>query len=433
MRGSSGNASTLPNSGARVTPVKISHMYPLRALIMHESHKLKYSIHPGSNKMYYDLKKFYWWPNMKAEIATYISKCLTCAKIRSGRLLTDIPNLIFLPVKETDSMEKLTRQYLKEVVSSHGVPVPIISDCDGRFTSHLWQSLQEALGSQLDMSTAYTPLTDAGTDTYPWWSFRTTTVITLALRHHRSWHYMVGNVDHLFVGLKLEIANSQVQKSELRHEKIVQIKSRIQAACDRQKSYTDREIAFWMFQILAKVRTVAYLLELLEQLSKVHSTFHVSNMKKCLSDETFVIPLDEIQIDDKLHFVEEPVEIMDRVMSMNVFSKRHVESMATPVITISSDVSEESVGSIVSRVILFGTIPIEILIVQDIPIDLPSAPELPAVSPFLCLDDSESEPADELPERYVLLILYDDVVSRWRSSSPDTTVETKRGGRGGVE
>ncbi|GJV36689.1 hypothetical protein Tco_1409166 [Tanacetum coccineum] len=95
--------------------------------------------------------------------------------------------------------------------------------------------------------------------------------------------------------------------------------------------------------------------------------------------------------------------------------------MATPVITISSDVSEESVGSIVSRVILFGTIPIEILIVQDIPIDLPSAPELPAVSPFLCLDDSESEPADELPERYVLLILYDDVVSRWRSSSPDTT------------
>nr|GEX52721.1 putative reverse transcriptase domain-containing protein [Tanacetum cinerariifolium] len=66
------------------------------------------------------------------------------------------------------------------------------------------------------------------------------------------------------------------------------------------------------FKILAKVGTVAYPLELLEQLSRVHSTFHVSNLKKCLSDETLAIPLDEIQIDEKLHFIEEPVEIMDR-------------------------------------------------------------------------------------------------------------------------
>ncbi|GJY85054.1 hypothetical protein Tco_0499080 [Tanacetum coccineum] len=66
------------------------------------------------------------------------------------------------------------------------------------------------------------------------------------------------------------------------------------------------------FKILAKVRTISYRLELPEQLSRVHSTFHVSNLKKCLSDETQVIPLDEIQIDNKLHFVEEPVEIMDR-------------------------------------------------------------------------------------------------------------------------
>ncbi|GJV17245.1 hypothetical protein Tco_1362568 [Tanacetum coccineum] len=66
------------------------------------------------------------------------------------------------------------------------------------------------------------------------------------------------------------------------------------------------------FKILAKVGTVAYRLELPEQLSKVHSTFHVLNLKKCLSDETLVISLDEIQIDDKLHFIEEPAEIMDR-------------------------------------------------------------------------------------------------------------------------
>ncbi|GKF65414.1 hypothetical protein Tco_0191931, partial [Tanacetum coccineum] len=68
---------------------------------------------------------------------------------------------------------------------------------------------------------------------------------------------------------------------------------------------------YWTFKILAKVGTVSYQLELPEQLSRVHSTFHVSNLKKCLSDETLVIPLDEIQIDDKLHFIKEPVEIMD--------------------------------------------------------------------------------------------------------------------------
>ncbi|GKD61540.1 reverse transcriptase domain-containing protein [Tanacetum coccineum] len=163
----------------------------LRALIMHESHKLKYSIHPGSDKMYQDLKKLYWWPNMKAEIATYVSKCMTCAKVKveyqkpSGLLVqpiipvwkwenitmdfvTKLPKTTsgqdtiwvivdrltksahFLPMKETDTMEKLTRQYLKEVVSRHGVPVLIISDRDSKFTSHFWKSLNEALGLRKD-------------------------------------------------------------------------------------------------------------------------------------------------------------------------------------------------------------------------------------------------------------------------------------------
>ncbi|GJU95768.1 putative reverse transcriptase domain-containing protein [Tanacetum coccineum] len=94
----------------------------LRALIMHESHKSKYSIHPGSDKMYQDLKRLYWWPNMKAEIATYVSKCLTCAKVKAEY---QKPSGL-----EDDSMDKLTRQYLKEIVSRHGVPVSIISDPD---------------------------------------------------------------------------------------------------------------------------------------------------------------------------------------------------------------------------------------------------------------------------------------------------------------
>ncbi|GJU85772.1 putative reverse transcriptase domain-containing protein [Tanacetum coccineum] len=146
----------------------------LRTVIMHESHKSKYSIHPGSDKMYQDMKKLYWWPNMKANIATYVSKCLTCAKVKaehqrpSGLLVQpEIPqwkwdnitmdfvmklpksydtiwvivdrltkSAIFMPMRETDPMDKLARMYLKEVVTKHGIPVSIICDRDPRFASN---------------------------------------------------------------------------------------------------------------------------------------------------------------------------------------------------------------------------------------------------------------------------------------------------------
>nr|GFB55664.1 putative reverse transcriptase domain-containing protein [Tanacetum cinerariifolium] len=153
-------------------------VFALRDLVMYESHKSKYSIHLGSNKMYQDLKPLYSWPNMRYDIATYVSKCLTCAKVEvqyqkpSGLLKqTKIPvckweritmdfvsgllrtpsgydtiwvivdrltkSTHFLPIKKKDSMEKLTQLYLKEVVCRHGVPVLIISDLDNHFTSRL--------------------------------------------------------------------------------------------------------------------------------------------------------------------------------------------------------------------------------------------------------------------------------------------------------
>ncbi|GJZ35422.1 putative reverse transcriptase domain-containing protein [Tanacetum coccineum] len=141
----------------------------LRTVIMHESHKSKYSIHPGSEKMYQDMKKLYWWPNMKANIATYVSKCLTCAKVKAGHqrpsgLLVIVDRLtksaIFVTMRETDPMDKLVRMYLKEVVTRHGIPLSIICDHDPRFTSNFWRSLQNALGTNLDMSIAYHPQTD---------------------------------------------------------------------------------------------------------------------------------------------------------------------------------------------------------------------------------------------------------------------------------
>ncbi|GKC32972.1 putative reverse transcriptase domain-containing protein [Tanacetum coccineum] len=291
----------------------------LRALIMHESHKSKYPIHPGSDKMYRDLKKLYWWPNMKARIATYVSKCLTCAKVKieyqkpSGLLVqpeipqwkwenitmdfvTKLPKTAagqdtiwvivdrltksahFLPMQEDYTLEKLTRQYLKEVVSRHGVPVSIISDRDGRFTSHFLKSFNKALGTRLDMSTAYHTETDGQSE-----------------RTIQTYHTSIkAALFEALYGRKcrspicwVEVGDSQLIGLEIIHEKtgkIVQIKN---------------------------LGTVSYRLELPEQLSRVHSTFHVSKLKKCMAEEPLAIPLDEIQVNNKLHFIEEPVEIMD--------------------------------------------------------------------------------------------------------------------------
>nr|GEZ78966.1 putative reverse transcriptase domain-containing protein [Tanacetum cinerariifolium] len=120
-----------------------------------------------------------------------------------------------------------------------------------------------------------------------------------------------------------EVGDTQLTGPELIHEtteKIVQIKQKIQAAQDRQKSYANvrrKPLEFQvgdrvMLKVLSKVRTVANRLKLPEQLSRVYSTFCVSNLKKCLSDEPLAISLDDIHIDDKLRFVEEPLEIMNR-------------------------------------------------------------------------------------------------------------------------
>nr|GEX52586.1 putative reverse transcriptase domain-containing protein [Tanacetum cinerariifolium] len=168
----------------------------LRDLIMLESYKSKYSIHPGSNKMYHDLKKLYWWPNMKVDIATYVSKCLTCAKLKtenqkpSGLLqqpeipfwkweritmdfITKLPRTPsgydsiwvivdgltkyahLIQTNEKFKMERLTQLYLKEIVCRHGVPVSIISDRDPHFASRFWTSLQKSLGTNLGMSNSY--------------------------------------------------------------------------------------------------------------------------------------------------------------------------------------------------------------------------------------------------------------------------------------
>ncbi|GKD81055.1 putative reverse transcriptase domain-containing protein [Tanacetum coccineum] len=230
--------------------------------------------------------------------------------------------------------------YLKEVVTRHGIPVSIICDRDQRFASNFWWSLQNALGTNLDMSIAYHPQTDGQSE-------RTIQTLEDMLRactidfgkgwvnhlplvefsYNNNYHASIKTAPfEALYGRKClspvcwtEVGEVQILGPELIQEtteKIIQIKQRMQAAHDQQKSYADLKHKPMEFQVgdkvLEKVGEVAYKLELPEELSRVHNTFHVSNLKKCYADEPLAVPLDGLHFDDKLQFIEEPVEIMDR-------------------------------------------------------------------------------------------------------------------------
>ncbi|GJX50013.1 reverse transcriptase domain-containing protein [Tanacetum coccineum] len=331
-----------------------------------------------SDKMYQDLKKLYWWPNMKSIVAEYVGKCLTYSRVKAecqkpSGLLVIVDRLTksahFIPTRETDSMETLTRLYIKEIVSWHDVPISIIFDHDSHFTSRFWQSLQSALGTQLDMSMTYHPETDRQSE-------RTIQTLEDMLRacvidfgkgwerhlslvefsYNNSYHASIKAAPfEALYGRKCrslvcwaEVGDVQLTRPEIIHEttkKIVQIRQRLQDARDRQRSYANvrrKPLEFQVgdrvmlkvsprkgvirfrkrgklnpryigpFKILKRIGPVAYKLELPEELSNVHSTFHISNLKKCLSGESLVIPIKELRLDDKLNFIEEPIEIIDR-------------------------------------------------------------------------------------------------------------------------
>ncbi|KAD3068021.1 hypothetical protein E3N88_35901 [Mikania micrantha] len=188
----------------------------------------------------------------------------------------------FLPIKGTDKLDKLTRIYLKEVVTRHGVPISIISDHDSRVTSHFWRSLHKALGTRLDMSPAYHPQTDGQSE-------RTLQTLEDVLRacvinFGSSWETHLPLVE--FSYNNSYHINIQTAPIEALYG-----------------------------------RPVTYELNLPVELSREHNEFHVSNLKKYLSDETLAIPLEEIQINEQLHYIEEPVEIMDQELKKLKHSK----------------------------------------------------------------------------------------------------------------
>jgi hypothetical protein len=382
----------------------------VRALILEEAHRSRYSVHPGADKMYYDLRELYWWPGMKKDIAVFVSQCLTCLQVKaehqkpSGLLeqpqipewkweritmdfITKLPrtrdghdmiwvivdrmtkSAHFLAIREKDSTETLVKLYIKEIVSKHGVPVSIISDRDSRFTSRFWQVFQKTFGTRLDMSTAYHPQTDGQSE-------RTIQTLEDMLRacvidfggnwdshlplvefsYNNSYHTSIQCAPfEALYGRKCRspvawasVGDSQLIGPEIVEEttaKVIQIKERLKAAQDRQKSYADvrrkplefsvgdkvlLKVSPWKgvvrfvkrgklgprfigpFKIIERIGRVAYRLDLPPELDGVHNVFHVSNLRKCLVNEAHHVPMDEIQVDEKLNFVEKPVEILDR-------------------------------------------------------------------------------------------------------------------------
>nr|GEU51436.1 hypothetical protein [Tanacetum cinerariifolium] len=265
----------------------------VRTLIMDEAHKSKYPVHPGTNKMYYDLRDRNWWPGMKKEIAEYVSRCLTCLKWALHNLGHYGPfDYVshFLPVREDYKMDRLARLYLNEIMARHGVLISIIFDHDIRFTSRFWQLMQEALGTLLDMSMAYHLQTDDQSKN---------TIQTLEDMLRACVLDFEGSWD---VRLSLaEVREGQLIGPELVQEttgKISQIKDRLKAARDRMVRFgKKRKLAprfFGPFEVTEWIGLVAYRLRLPEEFNNVHDTFHMSNLKKCLADPTLQMPLDNI-------------------------------------------------------------------------------------------------------------------------------------------
>jgi hypothetical protein len=382
----------------------------LRDLILQESHKSRYSIHPGADKMYRDIRYTYWWPGMKKDIAMYVQKCITCLKVKvehrkpSGFLcqpeipswkwesitmdfVTKLPRTSagydsiwvvvdrltksahFLPIRETYSVAKLAQIYIDEIVRLHGVPIDIISDRDGRFVSRLWNSLQSSLGTRLNLSTAYHPQTDGQSE-------RTIQTLEDLLRacvidfggkwdehlpliefsYNNSYHASAKMAPfEALYGRKCrspvcwtEIGDSQIIGPQIIRETtdmIARIKENLTVSRNRQKCYADKrrkplefqigdrvllKVSPWKgvvrfgkkgklsprfvgpFKIIERIGPVAYKLELPQELELVHPVFHVSNLRLCLADEDLHIPIDEITINKTLHFIEKPVEIMER-------------------------------------------------------------------------------------------------------------------------
>jgi hypothetical protein len=275
----------------------------------------------------------------------------------------------FLPTRETASMESLAKLYVNEVVTRHGVPLSIVSDRDSRFVSNFWKSLQRELGTKVHLSTAYHPQTDGQSErtiqtledmlracVMEYGGAWDTHLPLIEFAYNNSYHASIGMPPYeMLYGRKCRTPSCWLEPGEkqfagpeivqLTAEKVNVAKEALRVARERQKSYADKKrrpfdfkegemvmlkVSPWKgiirfgkrgklsprfigpFKILEKVNEQAYRLDLPPELDGIHSTFHVCYLRKCLANETSVIPLEDVSIDPKKRIIDEPVEILGR-------------------------------------------------------------------------------------------------------------------------
>ena len=275
----------------------------------------------------------------------------------------------FLPIRNSDSLDKLAQLYVREIIRLHGTLVSIVSDGDPRFTSRFWPSLQNALGTKLHFSTAFHPQTDGQSER---------TIQTLedmlracVLEFRGSWdthlplmEFAYNNSYQASIGMapyealygrkcRTPVCWDEVGERKLVGPEIVQvtcdkikvIRDRLKIAQDRQKSYADnrrRDLEFeigdmvflrispWKgvlrfgkrgklspryigpYRIVERIGEVAYRFELPSDLDRIHDVFHVSMLRKYIPDPSHVLTEQPLEIQKNLTYEEEPVQILDR-------------------------------------------------------------------------------------------------------------------------
>ncbi|GJT92158.1 putative reverse transcriptase domain-containing protein [Tanacetum coccineum] len=323
----------------------------VRTLIMDEAHKSKYFVHLGADNMYYDLKDrpygllqqpeiLEWkWEGIAMDFVTKLPRTIS----GHDTIWVIVDRLTksdhFLPMCEDFKMDRLAMLYLNEIVARYDVSTAYHPQTDGQ-SERTIQTLEDMLKAcVLDFVGSWDvhlPLVEFSYNNSYHSSVRCAPFEALYGRKCRS------PIMWAEVGEGQLIGPELVQETT---EKSSQIKDRLKVARDRQKSYAVKrrkplkfsvgdyvllKVSPWKgvvrfgkkgklaprfvgpFEIIEKVGPVAYQLDLHEELNDVHDTFHVSNLKKCLADPTLQVPLDEIRVNDKLNFMEEPVKILER-------------------------------------------------------------------------------------------------------------------------
>ncbi|TYK31664.1 pol protein [Cucumis melo var. makuwa] len=368
----------------------------------------------GSTKMYQDLKRVYWWRNIKREVAEFVSKCLVRQQVKAPRqkptgllqplsvsewkwenvsmdFITRLPRTLrgftviwvvvdrltklahFIPRKSTYTASKWAQLYMSEIARLHGVPVSIVSNRDARFVSKFWKGLQATMNTRLDFSTAFHPQIDGQTEHLN--QVLEDMLRACALEFPGSWdshlHLMEFAYNKSFqttIGIAPfealygkccrssvcwdEVGEQRLMGHELvqsTNEAIQKIRSRMQTAQSRQKSYADvrrKDLEFDVgdkvflkvspmkgvlrferrgklsprfvgpFDILERIGPVAYRLALPPSLSAVHDVFHVSMLRKYVTDPSHVVDYEPLEIDENLSYTEQPVEVLAREVKM---------------------------------------------------------------------------------------------------------------------